>query len=105
MTNLVVLDDVAPIRAVAEVDGVVRHVLNPVMADHVALAQPQKNAGNVLVVDPAMVNVVVHDLVVDGIPLRQLGVLVVASNQADADGSPITEFVALNDVALVESFG
>ena len=36
--NLVILDDVAPVLAVPQVDGMVRHVLDQVVAYHVAVA-------------------------------------------------------------------
>ena len=41
----VVLDDVAAASLVSQVDGMVRHVLDQIMSDHVSLAQAEEDAG------------------------------------------------------------
>src|SRR3954464_9457811 len=83
MSNFVVLDYISTKGAVPEIDGVVGHVLDPIVSDHIALAQSEKDAGHVLVVHTAVMDIVIQNFVVDGISPLLLWVLVVTPNQCN----------------------
>ena len=67
MPDLVILDDVSAELTVSQVDTVVGHVLDEVVTDDVAVTKTKEYAGDALVKDSAVVDVIVHDLIVDRI--------------------------------------
>jgi hypothetical protein len=65
MVNLIVFNNVAAKPAISKVDGMVRHALDKVVTNNVAVTYAKKYTRNILVEDPTVVDVIVLYLIVN----------------------------------------
>ena len=99
MANLVVLEDVAAEPAPTQVYGVVRQVLDQIVAYDVAVAQAEEHAGAVLVEESAVVDVIIDDLVVGWMALHRAEVL--APYQHHSACARVADFVVPDEIPRV----
>ena len=102
----VVFNEIAAVAAVAQVDPVVRQIVNLIMGHTIPVAQAEEHSGRVSIIEPAVVNNIVSDLVVHRMGRTQCaaGALINAvppAGQNDPVGARMADFVVPDQVPLI----
>jgi len=91
MSDFIELNDIASVTVTTQVNTVVRHIMNVVMAYDITIAKAKYDSGNILVEKSAVMYVIVQNLIVNR-------VFFFGPSQTDSEESGITDFIVLNEV-------